>query len=381
MTSKKNQENIGTLRNTIKTSKKVAAFVGAGTSRVLGIKTWRDVLSEMAEAFEVDFDVIDQIKRHGYSKTASIIFNTKNDLDFYLNFLSSQFVPTSGTHYSVHFKILNTFKVVLTTNYDTSFESVHADINRALEMRGVQRESLGIQKLPNFRVTDIHMNPTTIVYLHGNNDDRVFIFREEEYMNYYPSIYNSGNMNSPLESFIRDICREFTLVFIGFSFDDQDFVSFYKRVLKEEFISEKEIFLKLYNKEHPVSELPKHYAVISEEDIKETVSKTEIYNALGNNNNAFQRIFENWDSEKELVFSKNAEIVINGLELLPNQKEEIIEKFSKHKRNGERLELFRDLGIKLITFRGSDYNHIENILIQLQQDLSVGNLEEAASAK
>ena len=47
--------------------------------------------------------------------------------------------------------------------------------------------SIRLQKLPNFNVLTL-FKEKTIVYLHGNNDDKHYIFREEEYDSYYPSV-------------------------------------------------------------------------------------------------------------------------------------------------------------------------------------------------
>jgi len=316
MSSKADEGNIESLRKVIRDSNKIAAFVGAGASYFLGIKSWEQLLREMANEFGANIDIKKSIEENGFAKTATTIYETRNDRRLYRSFLSKQFEPKKGTYYSLHIKIISTFKIILTTNYDGAFEKAFGDLNPGKE--------INIQRLPQFDLTELLSIPN-IVYLHGNKGDGVYIFKEDEYRNFYPSNYSEDTTFSPLEHFLRGIFAKFRLVFIGFSFNDDDFVKFFKKVLKEEPTEESKRFRRLYGKELPI-DLPPHFAIISNNELKSTISKGDIRRIFEEQDNSWENLFIN-SSDEELTFKSNAKNIINGLNLIDSKKKEIRDKF------------------------------------------------------
>lgn len=370
MSSKTNEDNIESLRQVIRDSNKIAAFVGAGASYFLGIKSWEEVLREMAKEFgaNANIDVKKSIEEKGFAKTATTIYETRNDKRLYLPFLSKQFEPKKGTYYSLHIKIISAFKIILTTNYDGALEEAFRDLNPGKE--------INIQRLPQLDLTELLSIPT-LVYLHGNKEDGVYIFKEDEYRSFYPSNYSEDSKSSRLEHFLRGIFPKFTLVFIGFSFNDKDFVKFFKKVLKEEPIKESKKFKHLYGKPYPI-DLPHHFVIISNNELKSTISKGDIRRIFEEQDNSWENLFVN-SSDEELRFRNNAENIIDRLNLMDSKKKEILYRFRKCSKNKERIDFFNDLGIKVISFEGNNYNQIESILRRLQkEEVTVGTEEEKA---
>jgi hypothetical protein len=220
-------------------------------------------------------------------------------------------------------------------------------------------------------------NTTDIVYLHGNNDENNYIFRTEEYEFYYPSVFGKPG-NSELEEFLRDIIRQFTIIFIGFSFNDDIFVNFFQNTLQE-FMERKIEFKKIHGKEDPF-ELPDKFvfhknAVVTREEMENLV------------------IDESWKNlfvdpeENELKFKTDIdmETAIEDLEIEENHKKEIIaiyKNFSKNLKDKQRLK--DDLNFKLISV--NQYQDYESILKELFRSLTpisktVSDIGDAANAE
>ena len=252
-----NDKSIELLKEKI--SGNVAVFVGSGTSNPLGIKTWTELLIELAERFGIDKnEVINWIKDKGHPKTASEIYKKIDDPEKYLDFLSEQFEPTVCNFTSAHEQIIDNFEFIFTTNFDTAFENV---INK----RGSRGQTIdfSVQKFPNFNPFNLS-NEINIVYLHGNNNERRYIFREEEYKKYYPSI--SGESGSyQLENFLKDIFTKMNLIFIGFSFDDRYLTPFLRKMIKEETLNEIKIYKDTFGVEPPKSSIS-HFAFVSDDN-------------------------------------------------------------------------------------------------------------------
>lgn len=257
MNKVENEKNIQLLKNIIQSGNKVAIFAGAGASVPLGIKTWKDLLSELAKRFSVNINIEECIINKGYPGTASEIYKRINNHDDYLNFLSEQFEPQTCEYTSLHIKIIKNFQAIFTTNYDNAFERAFIDIEK------VKGEDFKRQNFPNFDPFTLFDKPT-IVYLHGNNDERIYIFRKEEYDIYYPSISGNNGGSHELEDFLRGIFKKINLIFIGFSFDDSYFIGFLTKVLKEMEIESK-IHEDIFERKHPREHVT-HFAIISDDD-------------------------------------------------------------------------------------------------------------------
>lgn len=255
------RENIDALRDIVRTnSDAVAVFVGAGASIPLGIKGWDDLLKSFASTYEVSLDIEKSIKDIGYPGTASQIYEQVGDHDKYLDFMSKQFEPRNCRYTSLHETLIENFKVILTTNYDAAFETY-------CQKKGLLIE---LQKLPNFNILTLFSRPT-IVYLHGNNDERKYILRAEEYDSYYPSISMKEGSHE-LESFLDTLVSNAVIVFIGFSFKDTYISKFLAKSISEK-IKDRAIHQSVFKKDHPKSNL-QHFVIISDEE-KEIINEIE----------------------------------------------------------------------------------------------------------
>jgi len=372
-----NKRNINVLRNIIKDNKEVVAIVGAGTSKTLGIKNWHELLEDMNKEFGSHIDITRSIAENGYARTATILYNSiekKITKDSYNTFMHKQFETKITNYIGVHIEILNIFKIILTTNYDTSFEQAFDARKRSIKRYGNQcDEKLTIWKLPYFKITEIFSKLPLLVYLHGNNEENKYIFLEDEYKHHYPSCYNN-QMPSELEIFLRDIFNNFYLVFIGFSFNDINFCKFYERVMKE-FILNKEKYVSRYNEEYQLI-LPKSFVIISNEELKTSVGKKEIMNIFGKENNSWTSLFTN-NVDDELFFKKNADEIMKKNSYKYGLEEKIRGIYNECRSNQNRLDFLRRNNINIIGFEGKTFKEIENILQELQiQDVKTGNILE-----
>jgi len=373
----KNKRNIDILRDIIQKDKKVAAFVGAGTSKTLGIKDWTDVLEEMNKEFGVNIDIESSIFEHGYAGTATLIYNSienTNKKSLYNAFMHKQFETKITNYICVHMEIYNTFKIILTTNYDTSFEQAFDSRKRMIQSSGNRYDvELRKWKLPNFKIAEIYSKLPLLVYLHGNNDENKYIFLEDEYKDYYPSCYNNP-IPSELETFLRNIFKDFYLVFIGFSFNDSHFCEFYEQVIKE-FMMNKEKHINRYHEEYPLN-FPKSFVIISNDELKTYVDKKDIIDIFGKGNKDWVNLFTNI-SEDELIFKKDTEEIIKKTNFEHDVEEKIRSIYYEYGINQNRLNFLKRNNIKIIDFEAKKYKEIENILKELQiQDVKTGNILE-----
>lgn len=372
------KENIRCLREILQKGQKVAVFIGAGTSDFLGIKGWDSVLEEMAKEFKTDIDVQKSIDEDGYAETATMIYETKNDMDLYKAFMSKQFIPKKAYHYSLHIKLINLFDTFLTTNFDTCLESAFEDLNAHLSKLNYPKRNYVIQKLPQFRHPETLAAPT-LVYLHGNNENEEYIFRKNEYELHYPSCF-TRNGYSPLENFLRHIFEEFYLVFIGFSFNDRDFVKFYKkgRIEAQKFYQD---FKTIHGTaRNPKADFPKHFIVMSQKDFIPKISKNKVKKVFGTDNT-----WENYfldSSAEELEFKDNAdELIFEDIKKDTDEDKNKKGKYLLDKFSSSRFYLIKKAYIQPIIFETSEYIEIENILKSLSEsEISLGSIDKADHA-
>jgi len=374
------KENIRYLREILQKEQKVAVFIGAGTSDFLGIKGWDSVLEEMKKEFKAEnIDVQKSIEEDGYAETATMIYETKNDMNLYKAFMSKQFIPKKAYHYSLHVKLINLFDTFLTTNFDTCLESAFDDLNNHLLKLKYLKRNYITRKLPEFEYAEILTAPT-LIYLHGNNENEKYIFKKDEYELHYPSCF-SKNGYSPLENFLKQIFEEFYLVFIGFSFNDRDFVKFYKkcRIEAQKFYQD---FKRIHGTErNPKPEFPKHFIVMSQKEIIPKISKNKVEKVFGTDN-AWRNYFLD-SSLEELEFKDNADELISGdIEGDTDKDRNKRKKYLLDKFSSSRFFLIKKAYIQPITFESSEYIEIENILKSLGEAETTlsNNINEAANA-
>ncbi|MGP8025082.1 MAG: SIR2 family protein [Methanobacterium sp.] len=355
-----NSENLESLKKILRDKGKILVFVGAGASIPLRIKGWHEILEEMEEEFTGEKGNLDEYLRlYGYAGTASKFYNAKDDQDFYRNFLFRQFTHTEGYFYSLQVAILNLFDTVLTTNYDTSFEEAKESLNDNLEHSGHPRLNYETQCLPRFSSSDLLLSPH-IVYLHGNTDKKKYCFRKEEYKFYYPSVFENKK-TSELEEFLREVIREFTVIFIGFSFNDAIFVEFFQNTIRE-YIERKIDFKTIHGEDDP-RELP--FKFVFHKNV--VVQRSRMEKMV--NDDSWKGLFVEPD-ENQLIFKTDADVIsiVNGLKIDTSSKNEILKLYFKFKENiKDKDRLKDDLDLKIIGV--NEYNEIELLLKDIRKGL------------
>lgn len=375
--------NVELLKNTYRENKdSIVFFAGAGASIPLGLMSWKELLIEMNVKFKTKIDINKCINEFGYPETASAIYDEIKNKEEYLNFLCNKFdIRDKKSRFNSTTKsIVNNFDTILTTNFDSSFERAFMDNNSILEKRGYRKINFKTQSLPKFNTFEISTNEATIVYLHGSKDSRIFILRKEEYEGFYCTNY--GKDSSELENFLKEIFKNFSVIFFGFSFDDLDFNKCYKKTLIKEFEQRREIFVNMFGEPYPI-ELPIHFVFIPEEELKYTLSEVEINNYLKKDNNIdWERIFEKIDNN-EYQFSKFFSSIIEQNSIDKELKDKLIQEYKMLKDNYNKYQFFKKINMKIIPFSKEKISEVENIFNSLSpvsyEEGEVGSKEQYES--
>lgn len=364
--------NIDCLRKAYLTSPKpIAAFLGAGVSAPLGLKMWGSLLNEMNERFGANININDNIANYGYAKTASKIYNFNPDYDFYIKFMDEQVTPHQGACAPLYPQIYSIFEKVFTTNYDDSLVESFNRLDNICAESGGKKKNFRLQILPSINATDL-LHPT-IVYLHGYKGGNCYIFREEEYKHHYPSYYDE-NKDTELELFLKNIFRHFHLVFIGSSFNDEHFVTLLQRS-RDSFLQEVEDMKLVYQEEPRYNELPGNFVFISEKELSKSISVAELSKSL-DMTIEIQELFNHITGEK-LVFKDEALEMIKTKELSNKDKKVLLSFYKRSNDNRRRSEIFKELGVKVITFTEERYREIGNVLDSLKPSLDGGEIGQS----
>lgn len=362
---KNHNNNIELLKNTYRDNKnKIVFFAGAGASIPLGLMCWKDLLIEMDEKFKTEINIDDYINKFGYPATASAIYDKFNNREEYLNFLCKKFDVkyTKSRFNSTTKSIVNNFDNILTTNFDSSFEQAFMDNNSVLEKKGHKKIYFKTQHLPKFDISEISTNDATIIYLHGSKDSRIFILRKEEYQSFYCTNYDENP--SELEDFLKEIFKNFSVIFFGFSFDDLDFNKYYERILTKEFYQRRAIFVDMFGGAYPI-ELPPHFVFFPEEELKYTLSEIEINNYIQRDNNIeWGKIFEKINNN-EYQFSKFFLNIINQNSIKKELQEKLSSEYKRLAMNKKKLQFFEKMNMKIIPFSKEKISEVENIFNSL----------------
>ena len=236
------------------------SFIGAGLSKPLGIGNWEELLNRLKKIVKDKFSI--DIKFNKESKNwpqlmASYIyniFNRYNSDSLFYDELIKGLQPQNCSWTSIHFKLIQIFKIFLTTNFDATIEKAFLDI---------EKRSPNKQCVPDF--DPLELKKESIVYLHGNKTKRIFIFKKEEYDQFYPSVSKIQNGSTVLEDFLKILYRKKCFIFFGFSFKDYYLKKYFEnlayRVERDELINEQ---LYKSSEEGYRKKKYKHFLVISE---------------------------------------------------------------------------------------------------------------------
>ncbi|OQB45423.1 MAG: hypothetical protein BWY02_02516 [bacterium ADurb.Bin157] len=202
--------------------KNFIVFAGTGVISGTGIpSTWKELLITLSRQANVNINV-DNICKNEYPDVAQKIFDelAKNGEEKRYYEIIKELISAKDSAWDEKpYEILSTTKGVVTTNFDNIFETSY---ERLVEANSSLPSSIITNSLPDFEDKD-DFNKHKIVYLHGRANENHIIFKKNDYMDYYPSM-SAGKSRNPdlcLETYLDYIYRKHTIVFVGFSFDDE----------------------------------------------------------------------------------------------------------------------------------------------------------------
>lgn len=186
---------------------RMVTFIGAGISAPTGLKKWDDFLEELANKVELKKEDINTLNK--YDK-ASKIYNTfANETEFIKEF--KQLLMPFTNSCSVTSLYLSLFvNHHVTTNYDEILENSYFFFTDLPDYNG-QKVNPTKSFLPELPMKSPLPH---IVYLHKGKDFKPLIFTKESYQEFYIK-------QNTIEDFIKFIYEKYTIIFLGFSFEDE----------------------------------------------------------------------------------------------------------------------------------------------------------------
>lgn len=236
------------LRKSVRENKLIV-FVGAGLCMYLGLPTWKEFTIKSLDKLS---------KKRGYKKEATKLKNeVENEsinpnvaldsipMEYHkdvLRFINEEFKINARTTCKFHEKIMCLSEKVITSNFDnafeTAYENLHGGKRHCLVVNGtLEDNTILLQELSNSS-----RSKSFIFKIHGctNQPDSCLVFKDQ-----YKKFYNKNNLaRSILEQFARD----YTILFIGWSFSDTNTKKLFDRQCKG-----------LYNKHYILTTDPNKY--------------------------------------------------------------------------------------------------------------------------
>jgi NAD-dependent SIR2 family protein deacetylase len=256
-------------------------FSGAGIPRTAGVPDWPSLLRgllALAPSVTVNIDNADPKE---FPDIAQEIFDSlrqQSKEDEYYKTIKDSIKPTDAPYSAQQFEIVTTTNWIVTTNFDTTFESAFKKKQEVLNSSNTPN----IESLPDFSMENL-FTKESIVYIHGRADEKFIIFKTDDYEKYYPSASPTEDGAKDVEDYLKYIFKNYTIVFVGFSFDDR----YIKKSLKN-------IYMELKRSDEIGSAKPsyssrldkiRHYAFLKSVD-------------SGNNDHLIES-YENFSSESE----------------------------------------------------------------------------------
>ncbi|QDZ80161.1 SIR2 family protein [Priestia megaterium] len=219
----------------------LVVFIGAGVSANSTLPSWSDLIKKFAQGLGMSRD----LTTDDYLRIPQYYYNQRGMKEYYQKI--NDIFNVKLTPNIIHDRILELKpKHIITTNYDNLIEQA---IEKHLLFYDLVCEDLDLPYTSNGRL---------LIKMHGDLDRKNIVLKEDDYLNY------STNFKL-IESYIKSIFVNNTVVFIGYSLQDYDL----KLILKS---------LQGILGEH----FQKAYLIDSDEIIKSTVEK-EYFMNLGVN--------------------------------------------------------------------------------------------------
>lgn len=346
------------LRDLYRQKKDIAAFIGAGCSKVLNIPLWTELLIALNKQFTyytTEEEVVKAIHRDGYPVVAGNIEKKAGDRSGYNDLIRKMSKPQSCYFTSLHLELLRLTQTIITTNYDRSFEEALDSIKRLIGDNTVEYEMLTIGNL-KLKGLGEHRR---IYHIHGDHDSGEFVLSTQTYIDQY------RNHGSDVSGLVMAIFKEFHVLFVGFSFNDEYFMEFLQSALQNA--------AKDPARRQP---LPVHYCIVSDDLMREYLLAADFSSMKTSNIQELldQKILNikqtTGISETTFYLADDAIQIIGDGNLPDPTKTFLLDLISSLASNKEKLKMFDELKIYPITFPGKNFLEIETILRKIMEPVS-----------
>jgi hypothetical protein len=215
------QENLNKFKDTF-IKNEFVSFIGAGTSRLTGIPQWHDLIDELCKLANIQFDRENDDVPEKASKVKSML-KTQGKLNDYYRYLENKMKGISTRGLKFHAKVVDVFDKHITTNFDLKAYSHYIE---------KVSNSDCCQSIPNLNFSTFCDGKQPFAFLHGHIGCKFVILEKEIYDHYYPNA--SGEWGSKeIELFLYNVCRKFSIVFLGISFNDKYLFQTFRKIASD----------------------------------------------------------------------------------------------------------------------------------------------------
>lgn len=225
-------------------------FVGAGTSMLLGLPSWRGMARRQLERLRkhgvLNFSDIKQLNNLNAKKQLSIAVQIAEDKDIALDLTSGLTGFSEGN--SIYKSINDIGCVCVTTNYDKLLSPRYS-----YAQDGSTTPATPNRVYEKHRLLTNHLDtPGTVIHLHGAVDDpNSMVVTTREYLKHYDDLH--------VQEFLSDLFARKTVLFIGYGLEEDEILEHILRrggvhksderkrfLLQGYYLSEKPLYEKLY---------------------------------------------------------------------------------------------------------------------------------------
>lgn len=235
-----NLADIQAIRNAIENDT-LTVFVGAGFSKfaetdTIKFPSWEELMT----SFRQDLDISeDEYLRMGALKLAQLYYNDFKEYRLYEKLRS--IIPSHANPSPLHEQLFDLKpKYVITTNFDNLLE-------KTINEQGLIYDI--IKSDDDFVKSTL---PKKLIKIHGDLDTHNIVFKEDDYLNY-------ANNRPLLDNFLRHILSSTTVLFLGYSYGDNNVKQITKWIEKQSKISPPRFMLKPEENKSEIKYLDNHH--------------------------------------------------------------------------------------------------------------------------